>query len=246
MKMRSVTLITVGASILMTLCAHAARAQPCLPRVDAIADGLLRANGRTLRGHVVASVIGSWGWAAITPPDLNGAVTVYIHPQHACDSNNQLAFVLGHELAHQLDSIGTGPENEMKADVRGAQMAANAGWNVNVYADEILSRPDQCDPSHGCLHARVMNVLRAVREGTRQRPLRCFQGCPAPSEDKSPGRTNPPTPPMNLRQSPAPVVPDPNDQLRQLFWYMEQYPRVLQRQLQADQLLLFQNLYGGY
>jgi hypothetical protein len=235
-------LITVATSLLPSMGGRDAHANPVVDRIDRIADRLLRANGRSLRGHIIINEILSGGWASISSPDWNGSVTVYIHPQHAYDSDNQMGFVLGHELAHQLHAIGTGPANEMEADVLGAEMAAKAGWNIKAYADEILQRPNQCDPLHGCLHDRVRHALRMVRSGPKtSAPLRCFQGCSEPIA--SPPATVAPASPWFPPQAQVTPWPRGNPQWALL---MNQMVRDLEWQLQQDSLLFLPSLYGGY
>lgn len=103
------------------------------------------------------------GYAAVT---WNGSVaTIYAHPTAMKrESLNSWAFVLGHEIGHQIlnHSGRGGASEEFAADVWGGQVAIKAGYDPKPYILAMYARPNSCSLSHGCWHTRAENLEKGL------------------------------------------------------------------------------------
>jgi len=156
MKTRTLLLI----AITVGLHHSTSRAAVTLTQLDQVATELLQASRvPNLSGQIVADAVKSSGFAAIV---WQGAyATIYVHPDATWrETLNTWAFVIGHELAHQiLGHRGSGrAQQEFDADVLGAEMAIKAGYNVKDYIREMYNDANSCSVSHGCWHDRARNL----------------------------------------------------------------------------------------
>ncbi|MBX7152050.1 hypothetical protein K1X84_10445 [bacterium] len=112
-----------------------------------------------IQQELIVDPVMSRGYAAITWDGVKA--TIYVHPTAMNrESLNSWAFVLGHEIGHQvLNHSGRGgSQEEFAADIWGGQLAIKAGFDPKPYILAMFSRPNSCSVSHGCWHTRAENL----------------------------------------------------------------------------------------
>jgi hypothetical protein len=77
---------------------------------------------------------------------------------------NAWAFIFGHEFAHHVHRFGnrghTDPEQELRADILGAEYAMAAGYELVPYLRWMLANSGAYTRSHGSMHERAFAVAR--------------------------------------------------------------------------------------
>jgi len=131
----------------------------------------------------------SRGFAAVTWEGRDAII--YVHPvAMKRESVNNWAFVLGHEIGHQIlnHSGKTGADEEFAADIWGGQLAMKAGYDPKPYITGMLARPNSCSISHGCWHNRAENLEKGLGvhiEGFDGNPTyMAYEGCDCKSEEE--------------------------------------------------------------
>ncbi len=128
-------------------------------QLDQIAQKIVMSNNLPYGGQVVVDPMGSGGVAAIRYQGRMAQISA--HPQMMQrKSVNTWAFIIGHELSHQvLGHTGqNGAQHERDADEKGAKLALKAGYNLKSYIRDMYNEPNSCSRSHGCYHARAKNL----------------------------------------------------------------------------------------
>jgi hypothetical protein len=131
--------------------------------LDRVASMVAKATGYEIRGRLMlnddpdgplARVRGRAGQGEI---QINPRAVQRIPP-------NSWAFIIGHEFAHQLEHIGqhgsTTPERELQADIKGAEYAQAAGFDLAAHFGWMFSQPPHGSHSHGDWHARAEATAR--------------------------------------------------------------------------------------
>lgn len=139
---------------------------------------------------IVVDAIQSRGFAAITWDGDKG--TIYVNPSAMSrESLNNWAFVLAHEIAHQiLNHTGRGgSEEEFAADVYGGQLAVKAGYDPKPYIFSMFARPNSCSRSHGCWHTRAENLenglgVKVDRMQAASSGYMAYEDCDCKSEEE--------------------------------------------------------------
>lgn len=137
--------------------------QVSVSQLDNMASRMLTANNLNMRGIIKIDRYRSGGVASAAGSACNGVIFVSPEAMYSY-SVNSWAFILGHELAHI--ALGhtrwgsRGMVDEFRADIFGARMAVNAGWDIYDYLADMQSQPNICTPSHGCVSQRVANLKR--------------------------------------------------------------------------------------
>lgn len=147
--------------------ALSALAQVSQPQLDQIAQDIVTKNQLGLSGEIIVDAVASQGAAAIR---WQGTVArISCHPQMMANTSaNSWAFVLGHELSHQvLQHQGSlSAAHEFAADERGARLAMKAGYNLRLYIQDMYTKPNNCTQSHGCFHSRARKLKKKFRIDT--------------------------------------------------------------------------------
>jgi hypothetical protein len=77
---------------------------------------------------------------------------------------NSWAFIFGHEFAHHVHRFGhrghTDPEQELRADILGAEYAMAAGYELVPYLRWMLDHSSSVTRSHGSMQERAYAMAR--------------------------------------------------------------------------------------
>jgi len=129
--------------------------------IDFIASKISKASGIKAKGQISFSE--ETAIARVSGSISRGKIKINPHAFRAI-SPNSWAFIIGHEFAHQSDTLRTNgvtsPAIELRADILGAKYARLAGFDIAEYMAWVLSRPDSTSPSHGSSHARAKHLGR--------------------------------------------------------------------------------------
>lgn len=129
--------------------------------LDEIAHKVAAQCGRRLSAPVEISRWSRGPLASITYHGGGDRITV--NPRAAKEVPlNSWAFIFGHELAHQVENFGrrghTDPQQELRADIMGAEYATRAGYQLLPYLKWMLASSPMATSSHGDMHWRAREM----------------------------------------------------------------------------------------
>lgn len=129
--------------------------------IDRVASMVAKATGKHLQGTVQVANETNAPFASMRGTIQGGEII--INPRAAIEvPPNSWAFVIGHEFAHTIHRFGhrhdTDPDQELRADIIGAEYAMNAGFDLPAHLAWILMRPDGGSASHGSRHDRALHL----------------------------------------------------------------------------------------
>jgi len=153
---------------------------------------LQTASGARFPVQIQINSYAAQGFASITGHPSRGAI-ISVDPGLAmAGSDNVLAFILGHELAHVVRLHGPPalPQNEWEADRLGADWAVLAGYDKAQYVNWMLSLPNGCSPSHGCLHKRA-EMIDGQPHPANHPPIAPRANWPVPNNSQGAGCSRP-------------------------------------------------------
>lgn len=126
-------------------------------RLDQIASRLVAESGKPFHGKIVADAQRSLGFAAIQ--HQGNQSVIFVSPNMLrVHTENTWAFVLGHELGHQISGTANSPQAEALADRIGAKLAMGIGYKLEDYVRQLYSNKNSCSPTHGCWHDRARQL----------------------------------------------------------------------------------------
>jgi len=168
--MKKITILVV----LLTMAIHSF-AQVNTQILDNMASELVTVNEVNVAGEIHSSYRNSGGVAAISC--RGNYCDIFAHPNAMnTKSRNTWAFIIGHEIGHYMlghTGCGTGgKQKEFDADVVGARLAKNAGYNLSSYINDLERQPNTCSRSHGCWSERINNLRSSFGYRTN-RPHGC-------------------------------------------------------------------------
>ena len=141
--------------------------------IDRVASMVVRATGEQLAGAVLVATDARAPFASMRGTIQGGEII--INPRAAAEvPPNSWAFVIGHEFAHAIHQFGhlhdTSPEQELRADIIGAEYAMTAGFDLAAHLAWILMRSDGGSATHGSRHGRALQL--AAHFGVTQESIR--------------------------------------------------------------------------
>jgi len=131
--------------------------------IDRVASMVGKATGNRIRGRLTLNDDPNGPLARVR--GRAGQGEIQINPRAARRiPPNSWAFIIGHEFAHQLGHLGTHgattPERELQADIKGAEYARAAGFDLPAHLGWMFSQPTHGSYSHGDWHARAEATAR--------------------------------------------------------------------------------------
>ena len=134
-----------------------------LGEIDRVAQRVARETGKPLsvyvnenpnpRGSVASMYHEAWGGRIVVNPRSARQVPL-----------NSWAFIFGHEFAHHVHHFGnrghTDPEQELRADILGAEYAIRAGYDLMPYLRWMLASSRSFTRSHGSMQERAYAMAR--------------------------------------------------------------------------------------
>ena len=164
---RSITALTLALAVVLSLVISVA-ADVSRLELDNIAQSLVNSNRLRLEGDIVVDASRAGGVAAIVyGGNVRSRIAVDPRKMQSASANSW-AFILGHELSHEIHrhNGSSGAAQEFQADVTGAALAINAGYDLRSYIIDMYSQPNSCSRTHGCFHSRARNLELKFRVNT--------------------------------------------------------------------------------
>jgi hypothetical protein len=134
-----------------------------LEEIDQVAQRVARETGKPLSVYVNENPNPRSAMASMYHRAWGGRIVV--NPRSARQVPlNSWAFIFGHEFAHHVHDFGhrghTDPEQELRADILGAEYAIRAGYDLVPYLRWMLASSRSITRSHGSMHERAHAMAR--------------------------------------------------------------------------------------